>query len=480
MKRYWRDFSTALHGVTAVALAASLITAPVAQAWAQDNNFGHDEPARGESARGGQTATLIKHIIIIIGENRTFDHVFATYTPRNGEKIQNLLSEGIVKADGTPGPKFKLAAQNSAVVQGSYTISPSNKTPYTKLPPVLTDGASSAASNTNPPPFASVAAVAATEAQIKDGLPTEDFALLTTGATGLPSDSIDTRIANAAAPANGPYQITGPKLPYDSYTSSPVHRFYQMWQQADCSVAHATAASPSGCLNDLFPFVEVSAGTGGNGTPQAANFTDQTTGEGSTSMGFYNMATGDAPYFKQLSDQFTISDNFHQSVMGGTGANHVALGTGLAVYYTDGSGNIATPPANQIENPTPQPGTNNWWTQDGYSGGSYSKCSDETQPGVKQVTAYLASLPYKPAAHCKPGAYYLLNNYNPGYYGDGTINTSTFTIPPSSVPTIANQLNERNISWAYYGAGWDAYVANPSSTAGSIYCNICNPFLYNT
>ena len=29
------------------------------------------------------TLTPIKHVIIIIGENRTFDHVFATYTPVN-------------------------------------------------------------------------------------------------------------------------------------------------------------------------------------------------------------------------------------------------------------------------------------------------------------------------------------------------------------------------------------------------------------
>jgi len=33
----------------------------------------------GPNSRGGVTATPIKHVIIIIGENRTFDHIFATY-----------------------------------------------------------------------------------------------------------------------------------------------------------------------------------------------------------------------------------------------------------------------------------------------------------------------------------------------------------------------------------------------------------------
>jgi phospholipase C len=36
--------------------------------------------------------TPIKHVIVIIGENRSFDHVFATYVPKKGEKVWNLLS----------------------------------------------------------------------------------------------------------------------------------------------------------------------------------------------------------------------------------------------------------------------------------------------------------------------------------------------------------------------------------------------------
>jgi phospholipase C len=197
-------------------------------------------------------------------------------------------------------------------------------------------------------------------------------------------------------------------------------------------------------------------------------------------MGFFNMATGDVPGFKYLADTYAMSDNFHQSIMGGTGANHIAVGTGLAIYYTDGQGHVATPPTNEIENPNPQPGTNNDYTQDGYSGGSYSNCSDMTQPGVGPVETYLASLPCTPATKCQEGAYYLLNNYNPGYFGDGTINTSTFTIPPSPVRTIGDTLNAAGMSWKYYGAGWNAYVKDPGSEPGSIYCNICNPFLYET
>ena len=452
----------------------SITVAPILQAVAQapQSDFG------GGGAH--RPRTPIEHVILIIGENRSFDHVFATYTPKAGETVNNLLSEGIVKEDGTPGRNFAKAAQNQASDTTTYQLSPPGQTPYSVLPPAMTDGAPQAASDESPPPFATLAAATAVETEINDGLPVRDYKLLTTGATGLANDSIDTRVPNATTLRSGPWQLSGSALSYDSYTSSPVHRFYQMWQQTSCSTAKATEANPSGCTNSLFPWVETSVGTGSNGKPQPAAFTNQTTGEGSTSMAFWNMARGDAPWFKHLADTYTISDNFHQSIMGGTGANHIAVGTGLAIYYTDGHGNIATPPSNEIENPNPQPGTNNYYTQDGYSGGSYSNCSDARQPGVSTVEAYLATLPYKPSSKCQAGAYYLLNNYNPGYFGDGTVNTSTFTIPPSSVRTIGDTLNEADVSWKYYGAGWDNYVKDPNSELGSIYCNICNPFLYET
>src|SRR6204780_5313616 len=77
-------------------------------------------------SRDDDTATPIKHVIVIIGENRTFDHIFATYVPKKGNTVWNLLSEGIVKADGTPGPNFPLAEQKHADVTASdgFLLSP--------------------------------------------------------------------------------------------------------------------------------------------------------------------------------------------------------------------------------------------------------------------------------------------------------------------------------------------------------------------
>ncbi|WP_244395925.1 alkaline phosphatase family protein [Beijerinckia indica] len=430
--------------------------------------------AEGPTPSG--TVTPIKHVIIIVGENRSFDHVFGAYQPPKGETVYNLLSQGIIKADGTPGPNFALAKQYQGSLQApaKYSLVPTSKTPYQVLPAPNTGGTHTAPSDANPPPFASLAL--ATQAESAALLP-EDLQLLTTGASGLPKGVVDTRIANATNLPSGPFQLT-PSLPYDAYAAGAVHRFYQNWQQLDCSIAHATKKNPSGCLGDLFAWVEVTIGAGSNGKSQPTGFNDETTHEGASALGFYNTNNGDMPYFTALAQTYALSDNYHQPVSGGTGANSIMLGTADAIYYTDGQGHVATPPANQIENPDPAPSTNNWYTQDGYSGGSYSNCSDPTQPGVGAIISYLRSLPHKPRANCAPGAYYLLNNYDPGYNGDGSLHTSNpFTIPPSPVHTIANRLNEKDISWKYYGEGWNSFVANSPL---SVYCNICNPFLYQT
>jgi len=453
-----------------------------------------------------QTRTPIQHVIVIIGENRTFDHVFATYKPKKGESIDNLLSKGIVNEDGTPGPNFAQAAQSSAI-DGSddgFRLSPSGNTRYSVLPPALAGGYSTA-------PFPDVATAKAVE----NGLPDDYYVYLTTGGTGLAHGALDTRIPNADKLPNGPFQLTSATHPYDTYDNSPVHRFYQMWQQFDCKASRATRSNPSGCRNDLWPWVETTIGAGSNGKTQPSGFNDTSTGEGSTAMGFYNVLQGDAPYFKFLADNFAMSDNFHQSVMGGTGANHVMLGTGDGIWFSDGRGHARRPPHNEmvaagspnagvvdeIENPNPQPGTNNWYKQDGYGsgsfgspssgGGTYSECADSSAPGVSQLVRYLRSLPKPIDPNCERGHYYLLNNYNPGYYGDGrdayaditNPNQTVFTIPPSSLRNIGDALNEKHISWAYYGDQWDTYLANPDGnyvTADNTYCNICNPFQYAT
>ena len=422
------------------------------------------------AANDDKTTTPIKHVIVILGENRSFDHIFGTYVPPPGQSVMNILSEGIVKADGSPGPNFEEARQYRAEVTSSYDPAPTKKDAYDVLPPAMTDGAPEAQSERRRPPFKSLAVAAELDA----GIASSDLPLLLTGATGLPARSVDTRLPRATTLPSGPYRLT-PGIAYDDYSASPVHRFFQMWQQMDCAARYASPANPSGCLSDLFPWVEISVGAGSNGKPQPTDFDEKSTGEGSTSMGFYDVGTGDAPYLKELADTYAMSDNFHQGVNGGTGANHIMLGSGDAIWFSDGSGHPAVPPKDQIENPNPQPGTNNYYAQDGYKGGSYVACADAKQPGVAPLLDYLKSLRYAPKPNCEAGHYYLVNNYDPGYLGTGAINSETFAVPPAPLPTIGDTLLKADVSFRYYGEGWNAYLKDPRS---SLYCNICNFLQY--
>src|SRR5580658_5806218 len=74
------------------------------------------------SVRAQNPVTPIQHVIVIIGENRSFDHVFATYVPKAGQTVSNLLSKGIVHANGSPGVNYALTNQNAAVDTTTYAI----------------------------------------------------------------------------------------------------------------------------------------------------------------------------------------------------------------------------------------------------------------------------------------------------------------------------------------------------------------------
>ena len=87
-----------------------------------------------EALAGNAPKTPIHHLIIIVGENHSFDNLFATYQPRNGQQVANLLSKGIVDLNGAPGPKACQARQWQALEKDRYSITPTRTSPFTVLP----------------------------------------------------------------------------------------------------------------------------------------------------------------------------------------------------------------------------------------------------------------------------------------------------------------------------------------------------------
>jgi phospholipase C len=442
-----------------------------------------DHNDKDDSAHRVKTETPIKHVIVLIGENRSFDNVFATYRPKHDQSIGNLLSKGIILPSGAAGPNFAQSQQFqiNQPYPSKYFIdafATAGKTAYQQppgappfpLPNTAYIPSTPGGLDQGQAPFSTAAVPDSELPTIEPSLEQEDLGLLRTGASGLPMFSTDTRVANLANFPNGVFQITGPTLPYDSFTGDMVHRLFHMWQQSDCDVRNATLSNPSGCLNDLYPFVGVA----------------RNDGSGSNSMGFLNVLNGDAPVLKRLADGYTINDNYHQPVMGGTAVQHMVLGTADAVFW-ETFGGMAQPPLASIADPDPKSSSDVAFTRDK----TWTNCSDPSQPGIAPIVNYLASLPWHPQPNCDSGHFYMINNMSPGFLPNGTIDSASILagskVPPSGLRTIGDALNEKKISWAYYGGGYNAAVrvANGSTDpvdqliAGN-YCDICNPFSYAT
>ena len=532
-------------------------------------------------AASAPTRSPIKHVIVVIGENRSFDNLFGTYTPPDpNQTVFNLLSEGIVDQTGFPsgilfgnetGP-----AQNQAMATdtSTYELSPAQTGPFPNLPQPSTGLNGLPAS---PCLLSGVAFAIGIEGPLTCsdiGLDAEDQSLLTLGGTHQPLFIIQpplltltpvpdcryelltlnsnnfTQVVSFPLP-DSPYPLVDPGRyfegvfgvpPFDmtkcmslgaaptsnsfsplyglgapdspptataitDNTGDPAHRFFQMWQQADCNISKATPENPSGCMHDLVTWVAITQGWGITGECQPAvggptsctpPSDDEGTYQGGVAMGIYNMAAGDLPILQSFAETYALNDNYHQPIMGGTGPNSQAIFTGDVYYFADpkGSGSPITPSADLISNPNPQAGSNNFYTQDtlpaadagSTSFGGAVDCADTTQPGVAPIVNYLGQLPYQPfnKHNCASNTYYQINNEYPAFDHLGNPIPASpsnefpagnhFSIGPQTIPTIGDSLAKNKISWKYYGDGFTE--AGSASPRGALYCTICNGLQY--
>jgi phospholipase C len=303
--------------------------------------------AEAQTSGPPSARTPIQHVIVVVGENHSFDNVFATYVPPDPtQSVWNLLSQGIIDKTGAPGINAAKALQRQATDQAIYQIAPSITGPLSSLPQPST--------TLNALPD-SPCALSKLLTAIKEnpsgvlfcgdiGLLPADQSLLMKGGTGqnlyfptfplgalypVPDCRYPSNLPNAPYSLVGGYPLNNcpgeflkaitPTV-FSDNVGDPVHRFFTMWQQNDCSAASISAANPSGCLHDLYTWVATSVGWGSPYTQnQKAPTDDQGTFQGGIEMGVYNMAAGDYPYFQSLAQNFAISDNYHQPIMGGRG-----------------------------------------------------------------------------------------------------------------------------------------------------------------
>ena len=516
----------ALDWIAAAILVLGSGTVCLAQLQIADqSNSATAEVARNPSKI--PTRTPIKHLIVIVGENHSFDNVFATYVPSDPtQQVWNLLSRGIVNQSGGPGPNFSMAMQHRATDTVGYSLSPIQTGTFKDLPQPNTT------LNALPAPPCLVSRLLTEQGANPSGiqfcsdpgLASSTQRLVSAGGTGQSFYAPELKPSVFPVPDcrysstldDGPFPLVAASslnecgkpfldlIPaivptrFSDNTGDPVHRFFQMWQQSDCAVANITEQNPSGCNHDLYTWVATSVGLQIT-KDQKPPTDDQGTFQGGIAMGFYNMATGDYPFFQTLAQNFAINDNYHQFAMGGSGINSQSIGTADVYYATDANGSPVSPPADLIADPDPQIDSNNFYKNTGpgdgtghgdlenTSTGGFVDCSDPSQPGVAPIQNYLDSLPYKPFndGNCAASVFYQVDNEYPSYDHEGNpVETSNefpagpkFAIGPQTIPTIGDALSAKRISWKYYGEGIKR--AGSPAIANELYCAICNPFQFS-
>ena len=288
-----------------------------------------------------ETRTPIKHLIVSHAASRRLTMCSPPTCRKATIWSSTFLSEGIVRPDGSPGGQFARcqAIHDRRDVELFHRVGPQQKTAYQTLPPPTLNGAPNKTSASSPP----------FNLRRRSWRPSSPFGACRSGSAHDPRDGRpgttgpDFRIANDLSLPYGSFQLTGKSLPY---TSIPATRRTASTRcgTVHCSPHSITYDNTSGCLNDLYPFVI---------TTYAGPTADK---GGGTSIAFYNVQDGDAPLLKRLADEYTMSDNYHQPAQGGTGIQHVFMGTGDDVYWSHGEGHPAVPPSGIIANPNPQTG----------------------------------------------------------------------------------------------------------------------------
>lgn len=160
---------------------------------------------------------------------------------------------------------------------------------------------------------------------------------------------------------------------------------------------------------------------------------------GGLTMGYYD---GSALPMWKIAQAYTLADNFFMGAFGGSFLNHMYLICACAPTFADAPENMrvqldshgnllrtARSPTSALSGP-PQFVADNAITPDGYA-------VNTTQPA------------YQPSgiAPASPSS---------AAYAD----THQYPLPPQTIRTIGDALNEKGVSWAWYSGGWNAALAD--------------------
>jgi len=226
-------------------------------------------------------------------------------------------------------------------------------------------------------------------------------------------------------------------------------------------------------------------------------------------MGFYNVLQGDMPYFKELADHYSMSDNYHQPVMAERRQQHHA-GFWRCHLFSDADGKPARPPHNEfiwsgtpdagtvdeVENPNPVParttGGFRWirWRRFRLRRSRWRKLQQLLRSGSagrRTNRKYLRSLARPINPNCEEGTItaeqlqsgILATVPMPTPTALFTTHRSPFTTNQRSIADVMLETTSRGSPTMISGSVPHRQVQLNYGTVGpngDQYCNICNPF----
>jgi acid phosphatase len=260
----------------------------------------------------------------------------------------------------------------------------------------------------------------------------------TWGGLTMPGQAMTVTQAETVGMPNRPFRIDGANaiggrgvvVPIDVATRDLVHRYYNNIMQID------------GGRNDRF-----------------AAWSDA----GGLSMGYYD---GSRLAMWQIARRYTLADNFFMGAFGGSFLNHHYLVCACAPEYPNADTSPAKGRIAQIELDAE---------------GRFVRLA----PAADAASSALAGPPrYLRDGAIAPkdasGVFHAINTMQPAYqpssvapasngdprYGDPS---QAETLPPQTLATIADRLDARGVSWAWYSGAWNAVNAGTSEARGLIY-----------
>jgi len=243
--------------------------------------------------------------------------------------------------------------------------------------------------------------------------------------------------AQSAGLANRPFLLNGPNalggsgmvVPFDVMTRNLVHRYYNNIMQIN-----------------------------GGGNDGFAAWSDA----GGLTMGYYD---GSALAMWQVARRYTLADNFFMGAFGGSFLNHQYLVCACAPEYPDADRSPAKDLISAVA--------------------TDARGRVRLAPADGAASSALAGAPkYSRDGDLTPkderGMFHAVNTMQPAYQPSGVPPAATgdprygnpaepHTLPPQRAATIADRLDDKGISWAWYGGAWKAASANTPEARDIIY-----------